>query len=46
MGSDTESTSDFQLICGTNQDLEMIREGVPGDLLARINLWTFRLMGL
>jgi sigma54-dependent transcription regulator len=48
MGSDTESTSDFQLICGTNRDLKkMIREGkFRQDLLARINLWTFRLMGL
>lgn len=48
MGSDTESTSDFQLICGTNRDLKkMIREGkFRQDLFARINLWTFRLMGL
>ncbi len=48
MGSDTESTSDFQLICGTNRDLkQMIRTGkFRQDLLARINLWTFELLGL
>ena len=48
MGSDTESTSDFQLICGTNRDLkQLIREGrFRQDLLARINLWTFNLLGL
>ena len=47
-GSDTPVHSDFQLICGTNRDLKkMIREGkFRQDLLARINLWTFRLMGL
>ena len=42
------AADDFQLICGTNRDLKkMIREGkFRQDLLARINLWTFRLMGL
>ena len=45
LGSDKESRSDFQLIAGTNRDL---REAVAAgrfreDLLARINLWTFRL---
>lgn len=48
LGADTESTSDFQLICGTNRDLkEMIRAGkFRQDLLARIKLWTFKLPGL
>ena len=48
LGADVETTSDFQLIAGTNRDLE--RAVVEGrfreDLLARINLWTFRLPGL
>lgn len=46
--------SDFQLICGTNRSLETTGDGVDGsvrkpfrqDLLARINLWSFRLPGL
>ena len=48
LGADTENSSDFQLICGTNRELEKqvalgrFRE----DLLARINLWTFHLPGL
>ena len=48
VGADRESESEFQLIAGTNQDLQkavadgMFRE----DLLARINLWAFRLPGL
>ncbi len=48
MGSDEERHSDFQLICGTNRDLNaMVREGkFREDLLSRINLWTFPLMGL
>jgi len=43
IGSDTEATSDFQLIAGTNRDLSArISEGrFREDLLARINLWTF-----
>ena len=47
-GSDDEVTSDFQLIAGTNRDLqERVREGrFREDLLARLNLWTFRLPGL
>lgn len=47
-GSDREVTSDFQLIAGTNRDLsERVREGgFREDLLARLNLWTFRLPGL
>ncbi len=48
VGSDRESTSDFQIICGTNRDLsEAIEAGAfREDLLARINLWTFALPGL
>ena len=40
--------SDFQLIAGTNRDLgDAVRSGrFREDLLARINLWTFRLPGL
>lgn len=47
-GSDEEVTSDFQLITGTNRDLqERVREGTfREDLLARIHLWTYRLPGL
>lgn len=48
LGSDSEVFSDFQLIAGTNRDLSL--ETVAGtfrqDLLARIDLWTFRLPGL
>jgi transcriptional regulatory protein RtcR len=45
LGSDKEAQSDFQLIAGTNCDLAAaIRTGhFREDLLARINLWTFRL---
>ncbi|HTI71179.1 MAG TPA: RNA repair transcriptional activator RtcR [Candidatus Limnocylindria bacterium] len=48
VGSDRESTSDFQLIAGTNTDLAAaVRARVfREDLLARLNLWTFRLPGL
>lgn len=48
LGGDQEAGSDFQLITGTNRDLqERVREGrFREDLLARINLWTFRLPGL
>jgi len=48
LGSDREVSSDFQLIAGTNRDLAaLVREGrFREDLLARINLWTFRLPGL
>ncbi len=48
LGADTESSSDFQLICGTNQDLEqlVVQGRFREDLLARINLWTFHLPGL
>ncbi|HYO53223.1 RNA repair transcriptional activator RtcR [Archangium sp.] len=45
VGSDEEVESDFQLIAGTNRDLqaEVERGRFREDLLARINLWTFRL---
>ena len=48
MGSDRESSSDFQLIAGTNRDLHRhVRAGsFREDLFARINLWTFRLPSL
>ncbi|HEX5052878.1 MAG TPA: RNA repair transcriptional activator RtcR [Planctomycetota bacterium] len=48
LGSDREVESDFQLIAGTNRDLgtAVARGGFREDLLARINLWTFRLPGL
>jgi len=48
VGSDKDFSSNFQLIAGTNRDLET--EVAAGkfreDLLARINLWTFRLPSL
>jgi transcriptional regulatory protein RtcR len=45
LGSDRETTSDFQIICGTNRNLpRAVRQGrFREDLLARINLWTFSL---
>jgi transcriptional regulatory protein RtcR len=48
VGADQEASSDFQLICGTNRDLwgEVRRGRFREDLLARIDLWTFRLPGL
>ncbi len=48
MGADVETTSHFQLICGTNCDLmeEVQRGKFREDLLARINLWTFKLASL
>ena len=48
LGADTESKSNFELICGTNRDLEAaVNEGrFRSDLLARINLWDFQLPGL
>jgi transcriptional regulatory protein RtcR len=44
----TEVTSDFQLIAGTNRDIpSLVSEGkFRADLLARIDLWTFRLPAL
>lgn len=48
VGSDKEVVSEFQLIAGTNRDLgEAVAQGTfREDLLARINLWTFRLPSL
>jgi transcriptional regulatory protein RtcR len=48
VGADKETGSDFQLICGTNRDLQTdVGHGrFREDLLARINLWTFALPGL
>jgi transcriptional regulatory protein RtcR len=48
LGSDREVRSDFQLAAGTNCDLAaFVREGMfREDLLARINLWTFKLPSL
>jgi transcriptional regulatory protein RtcR len=48
LGSDREAASSFQLICGTNRNLQAdVAAGrFREDLLARINLWTFRLPGL
>ena len=48
LGADREVRSDFQLIAGTNADLPaaVARGRFREDLLARINLWTFRLPGL
>jgi transcriptional regulatory protein RtcR len=48
LGSDKEFQSDFQLIASTNRDLSAsVRAGgFRDDLLARINLWTFRLLSL
>ena len=48
VGADQETGSDFQLICGTNQNLQSaVDQGrFREDLLARINLWTFHLPGL
>ncbi len=45
MGADKPVASDFQLIAGTNRDLQA-GERFRDDLLARINLWTFALPGL
>jgi transcriptional regulatory protein RtcR len=48
LGSDREVKSEFQLIAGTNRDLQADVQGgrFREDLLARIDLWTFRLPGL
>ena len=48
LGSDREVEGDFQLIAGTNRDLgHAVHAGTfREDLLARINLWTYRLPGL
>ena len=48
VGSDREVESDFQLIAGTNRDLQQaVHAGrFREDLLARLNLWTYPLPGL
>lgn len=48
VGADREVESEFLLIAGTNRDLTAaVREGrFREDLLARINLWSFRLPSL
>ncbi|WP_051012940.1 RNA repair transcriptional activator RtcR [Gallaecimonas xiamenensis] len=48
VGSDNPVSSDFQLIAGTNQDLQaQVQAGAfREDLLARINLWHYPLPGL
>ena len=48
VGADKPALSDFQLIGGTNRDLDAaVQAGAfREDLLARINLWSFRLPGL
>lgn len=48
IGADTETTSNFQLIAGTNRALtQRVRDGLfRDDLLARIDLWTFDLPSL
>lgn len=48
VGGDTEVSVEFQLIAGTNRNLQQrVDEGsFREDLLARINLWAFRLPGL
>ena len=47
-GGDREVESDFQLIAGTNRDLQVaVAQGrFREDLFARLNLWTYRLPGL
>ena len=48
LGADEEAESSFQLICGTNRDLEAAVQGgrFRDDLYQRINLWKFHLPGL
>ncbi len=48
VGADKELTSDFVLIAGTNRDLqtEVGAGRFREDLLARLDLWTYRLPGL
>lgn len=48
VGTDTETTSEFQLIAGTNRNLQdAVRQGTfREDLLARIQLWQFTLPSL
>lgn len=48
LGADRESSSNFQLICGTNQNLQMdvLNGKFREDLFSRCNVWTFVLPGL
>lgn len=48
VGADRETTSDFQLIAGTNRDLraDVAAGRFREDLYARVNLWTYALPGL
>ena len=48
LGATKDEHSDFQIICGTNRDLErdVAEKKFRADLLARINLWSFKLPGL
>ena len=48
LGADEETESSFQLICGTNRDLSAAVDAgrFREDLLARIDLWSFRMPGL
>ncbi|MEI4493613.1 RNA repair transcriptional activator RtcR [Mameliella alba] len=48
LGSDSEVTSRFQVIAGANRDLRTLTaEGLfRPDLLARLNMWSFRLPAL
>jgi transcriptional regulatory protein RtcR len=48
VGADKETQSHFQLIAGTNRDLQeqVVQGKFREDLLARINLWSFHMPGL
>lgn len=48
LGADKEIESDFQLVAGTNKNInQMVAKGVfREDLLARINLWSYQLPSL
>ncbi len=48
LGSDKEIESDFQLVVGTNKNInQMVAKGLfREDLLARINLWSYQLPSL
>jgi transcriptional regulatory protein RtcR len=48
VGADSEVSSEFQLIAGTNRNLmgEVAAGAFRDDLFARLNLWTFTLPGL